>query len=47
MRIELEARGWNVATIWECETKTDAELRQRLHEILSSVKPDGPFLEKH
>ena len=47
MRIELEARGWNVATIWECETKTDAELRQRLHDILSSSKPDGPLLEKH
>lgn len=46
-RIELEARGWTVATIWECETKTDTELRQRLHDILSSPKSDGPRLEKH
>jgi len=35
-RGELEARGWNVVTIWECETRDAialAALAQRIREM--------------
>lgn len=33
-RIALEAAGWRVETIWECELKDDADLRHRLARLL-------------
>ena len=30
---DLEALGWTVATIWECETKDEDTVRSRLREI--------------
>jgi DNA mismatch endonuclease (patch repair protein) len=33
-RQALEAQGWRVGTIWECELKDDAALRQRLADLL-------------
>ena len=47
VRAELEARGWKVATIWECETKNEVALRDTLHGILSSPYANGPTIEKH
>lgn len=47
VRAELEARGWNVATIWECETKNEVALRDTLHGILSSSEANRLTLEKH
>ena len=31
----LSADGWDVFTIWECETKDQSNLRSRLHDFLS------------
>ena len=36
MRRALEKEGWNVAVVWECETKTDGKLIATLERI----KPD-------
>lgn len=36
VRVEIDACGWQVGVIWECETKNDNELRQRLRAMLSS-----------
>lgn len=47
VRIELEGRGWKVDIVWECETKSEPALRQRLHSILSSPELIGPPHEKH
>lgn len=33
---ELEAIGWKVIVIWECETKTDSKLRQVVFERLGA-----------
>jgi DNA mismatch endonuclease (patch repair protein) len=33
-RIALEAAGWRVETIWECELKDAADLRHRLARLL-------------
>jgi DNA mismatch endonuclease (patch repair protein) len=35
-RAALEAQGWRVETIWECELKDDAALRQRLTDLLGA-----------
>lgn len=35
-RAALEAAGWRVETIWECEMKDEAALRNRLAELLAS-----------
>lgn len=35
-RRELEALGWTVLTIWECETKDRAALERRLRAFLQS-----------
>ena len=32
----LDARGWRVLTIWECETKDRAALEARLHAFLAT-----------
>lgn len=34
---ELEAAGWRVAVIWECETERSADLGDRLDEIFSKI----------
>jgi DNA mismatch endonuclease (patch repair protein) len=36
-RAGLEARGWRVLTIWDCETRNDSALRVRLSEFLDST----------
>ncbi|MEO1039651.1 MAG: DNA mismatch endonuclease Vsr [Pseudomonadota bacterium] len=33
---ELKVLGWRVLVIWECETKSDDALRQRLAEFLAA-----------
>jgi len=33
-RAELEARGWDVLTIWDCETHDGSALRMRLSDFL-------------
>jgi len=35
-RVETELRrlGWRVATIWECETRIDADIAERIRELL-------------
>lgn len=40
VKVELEARGWDVEIIWECQTKDVDQLRARLHAILSSDSRD-------
>lgn len=32
----LRTGGWDVLTIWDCETKNESELRQRLADFLAS-----------
>ena len=32
---ELQARGWRVETIWECQLKDDAGLNERLERLLA------------
>ena len=34
-RAKLEALGWRVETVWECELKDDAALEQRLRRLLA------------
>lgn len=34
-RTELEAQGWRVETIWECELKNPADLEDRLKVLLA------------
>lgn len=36
-RAALEAAGWRVETIWECEMKDEAALRERLATLLESA----------
>jgi DNA mismatch endonuclease, patch repair protein len=33
----LEAEGWNILVIWECELKDEVQLRVRLHQFLSGA----------
>ena len=33
----LRALGWQVAVIWECETRSDVDLRRKLGAILSTM----------
>lgn len=37
--VELEALGWRVATVWECETKRPEQLNGALRAIITD--PDG------
>lgn len=39
---ELEVRGWRVAVIWECETRDQAILGQRLAQILDNANACAP-----
>lgn len=39
----LSDLGWNVHIIWECQTKDDVELRERLYKILTQC--DQPSCE--
>lgn len=32
--VELGKRGWSILTIWECETKNQDKLKQRINEFL-------------
>lgn len=34
-RKDLKSLGWNVAVIWECETKNAGELKEKLKKLLS------------
>jgi DNA mismatch endonuclease (patch repair protein) len=36
-RAELEAAGWRVETLWECELKEAAALERRLRSLLSPI----------
>lgn len=38
-RAELEAQGWRVETIWECELRDAAALEPRLRHLLASAGP--------
>ena len=38
---ELQAMGWTVATVWECETKRPADLERALGPILRAGGKDG------
>lgn len=40
--IELEGLGWNVLTVWECETRNLATLQHRLIEFLGPVRETNP-----
>lgn len=42
VQVELEARGWAVDVIWECQTKNADELKHRLHAMLSNDHPQPP-----
>jgi DNA mismatch endonuclease (patch repair protein) len=39
-RAALEAAGWRVETVWECELKDEAALRERLQKLLNPP-PEG------
>lgn len=39
-RVDLAAAGWRVETIWECEMKDPAALRERLAALLDSTRPE-------
>lgn len=34
-RLALRRKGWRVLTVWQCETRDDAKLSQRLQSFLS------------
>ncbi len=35
--LALEALGWHVVTVWECETNKTKDLSMRLHELLKDL----------
>ena len=41
-RAALEAAGWRVETVWECEMKDEAALRARLAGLLATTPPRLP-----
>jgi len=41
-RAKLEAAGWRVETIWECELKDRPALEKRLAALLRTPPPPGP-----
>ena len=41
-RAALEAAGWRVETVWECEMKDEAALRARLEILLAAAAPRLP-----
>jgi DNA mismatch endonuclease (patch repair protein) len=45
-RSELEAVGWRVLTIWECEVRIPRELRNKLLEFLGQPQPEAIPLDK-
>ena len=42
VRAALEAQGWRVETLWECELKDEPALRERLTALLSVTPPCHP-----
>ena len=40
-RAALEAAGWRVETVWECEMKDEAALRERLAGLLAATHPSS------
>lgn len=40
----LEALGWRVIVVWDCETRRSAEVLERLQEFLG---PSGPATSEH
>lgn len=40
-RLALEAAGWRVETVWECELKDEAALRARLSAALEATSPSS------
>lgn len=40
-RSELEAQGWKVETIWECETRSDEDLRAVIVSLLGPIMPES------
>ena len=38
---ELEAAGWQVETIWECDTRDAGRLRERIEMICNGLNPLG------
>jgi DNA mismatch endonuclease (patch repair protein) len=37
-RAALEAAGWRVIVVWECETRSDTDLKEFLHSQLRAVR---------
>ena len=44
-RLGLEASGWNVQVIWECQCRNDEALKSQLTQILSCARVVNPSLE--
>jgi DNA mismatch endonuclease (patch repair protein) len=42
---DLTAAGWRVETVWECQMKDQAALRERLATLLESPPPVGEAAE--
>jgi DNA mismatch endonuclease, patch repair protein len=43
-RAALEAAGWRVETLWECDLKDEATLTHRLTHLLDASKPGSRIL---
>ena len=44
-RAELEAAGWTVMTLWECETRDQTAIDRFVEEVITRVKPpEGQLL---
>jgi DNA mismatch endonuclease (patch repair protein) len=41
-RTDLEAAGWRVETVWECQMKDQGALKERLAEVLRATEPLPP-----
>ena len=41
-RAALEAAGWRVVTIWECQSRSDDELREKLLAELQDIRSTPP-----
>ena len=44
---ELKRLGWRALTVWKCETRDAAKLRQRLHRFLESRTLFVPHVRQH
>lgn len=40
VRASLEAQGWQVLEIWECQTRIDREVRNTIRRFFNILKPD-------